>query len=70
MINVLALLSNIILIVCTLEFLFSSKVPGLIWEFVEILPRGFGGKNTQNVTGDKSVAINNCSPFESNLFLN
>ena len=46
-----------ILIVHTLEFQFSSEVPGLFWEFVKILPRRFGGKIIPKV-GDKSVALN------------
>ena len=69
MIYALAPLSNNILIVHSGEFRFSSKVPGLIWEFVEILPRGFGGRITPKVIGDKYVALMNCSPFEFNLFL-
>ena len=54
-IDALAPLSNNILIVCTLGFLFSSLVPGLIWEFVEFLPRRFEGKIISKVMDDKSV---------------
>ena len=57
------------MIVRTLEFLFLSEVPGLIWEIVDFLPRGFGDKIIPNVIGDKPVALNNCSLFEINLFL-
>ena len=56
-VDALAPLSNNILIVHTLEFLFSSKFTGLIWEFVEILPRSFGGKITPKVIGDKSIEL-------------
>ena len=56
-IDTLAPLSDKILIVRTLEFL-------LIWEFVEFLPRSFGGKITPKVIGDKSVELIDCSFFE------
>ena len=36
---------------------------------MEFLLCGFGGKITPKVIGDKSVAWNNCSLFENNLFL-
>ena len=65
-IDALAPLSNGILILHTLEFLFSYVVPGLIYEFVEFLPSGFSGKITPKVLGNKSVAVNNCSQFEIN----
>ena len=58
-----------ILIVCIFEFLFLFEVLGYIWEFVEILLRGFRGKIITKVRGDKSVALNSCSLFENNLFL-
>ena len=44
MIDALAPLSYKILIVRTLEFLFSSEFTELIGEFIEILLRSFGGK--------------------------
>ena len=69
MIDALALQSNNILIVSTLEFSFLSEVTGLIWEFVEILPRSFGGKITLKVICDKSVALIDCSLFEFNFLL-
>ena len=62
-------LSNNMLIVSILECFFSPKVPGLIREFVEILPRGFRDKITPKVIGDKSVVLINCSLNEINLFL-
>ena len=68
MIDALAPQFNNILIVCTLEFLFSSVVPGLLWEFVEFLPHGFGGKITPKVKDNKSVAWNNYSLIEINYF--
>ena len=68
-IDALAPLSNNILTVHSLEFQFSSEVPGLIWEFVEILRRGFRDKITPKLLGYKSVALNNCSIFEIDLFL-
>ena len=68
-IDALALLSNNILKVCTLLFLLSSEVPGLIFEFVEFLQHGFGVKITLKVIGYKSVALNNCLVFKINLFL-
>ena len=49
--------------------LFSFKVPGLFWEFVEFLPCRFRGKITTKVIGDKSISLNNCSLFDINLFL-
>ena len=55
-IDILAPLSNHILIVRSLDFLFSSEVPGIIREFVEILPLSFGGKITPKGIGNKSVA--------------
>ena len=61
-------LSNNILIVCTLECLFSSEVPGLFWEIVEFLPRRLGGKITLKVMGNNSVALNDYSLLEDNLF--
>ena len=67
-IDALAPLSNNILIVHTLAFLFSFEVSGLIWKFVEILPRSFGGENIPKEIGDKSVTSNNFSLFEINLF--
>ena len=69
MVDALAPLSNHILIVDTFEFLFSSEVVGLIWEFVEILPHSFGGKITPKVIGDKAVAWKNSSLFEFNFWL-
>ena len=51
------------------SFLFLSVVPGQIWEFVEFLPQGFQGNTILKVIGDKSVAWNNCSWFEINLWL-
>ena len=45
----------------------SYVVTKLIWEFDEFLPRGFGGKITPKVIGDKFVALKNCSLFEINL---
>ena len=53
----------------TLEFLFSSIVPVLIWELVEFWPREFGDKVIPKVICDKSVALNNCSLFKIILFL-
>ena len=53
-----------ILIALTLELRYSSEVTGLIREFVGFLHRGFGGKITPNVIGDKSVALNSCKLFE------
>ena len=54
MIDTLAPLSNNISMVHTLEIVFSSEVPGLFREFVEILPRRFGGQITPKVIGNKS----------------
>ena len=68
-IDALAPLSNKILIVSTLEFRFSSEVPGLFWEFVEISPRSFGGKITPKVMGDKSVAFIDYLLFEFHKLL-
>ena len=53
----LAPLSNNILIFCALEFLFSSKFTGLIWECVEILPRSLGGEITPKVIDDKFLEL-------------
>ena len=58
MIDALAPQSNNILIVYTSEFLFSSKVTWLIWEYVKFIPRGFGVKITPKVISDKSDTIN------------
>ena len=69
MIDALAPISNNILIVHSLEFLFSSEFTGLIREFVEILQRSFRGKITPKVKGDKSVKLNNCSLFIFNFLL-
>ena len=66
-INAPAPLSNNILIVCALEFRISSEVSRLFWVFINLLPRGFGGKITPKVIGDKFVALKNCSLFEINL---
>ena len=60
-IDTLALISNNVLKVYTLDFLFSYVVSGLIWEFVDFLPRRFGGKITPKAIGDKSVAMKYCS---------
>ena len=68
MIDAQAPLSNNILIVHTFEFLFTSVVPGLIWEFVEFLPRGFRDEIIPIVIGDRSVAVDNCSLFELKLY--
>ena len=57
------------MIVCTLEFLLSSVVPGLIWKLVEFLLRGFGGRIIPKLMGDKFVGLNNCSLLEINLCL-
>ena len=67
-IDALAPLSNKILMVYTLEFLFSSEFTGLIWEFVEILPRCFGGKITPKVIVGRSVEFNNCSLLSLNFY--
>ena len=69
MIDTLAPLSNNVLIVPTLDFLFSSKVVGLIQELVEILLHSFGGKITPKVIGDKSIELIDCSIFEFNFLL-
>ena len=68
MINALALLSNNILIVCTLEFRFSSKITGLFWELGDFLMHSFGGKIRPKAIDNNSVVWNNCSLFEINLF--
>ena len=64
MIDALVPLYNNILIVRTLEFIFSSEVIGLFWKFVEIFPRSLGGKIEPKVIGDKSVALIDCSLFQ------
>ena len=60
MIDALATLSNNnILIVCTLEFVFSQSI---------FFPRGFIDKITLKVVGSKTFKWNNYSLFQNNLF--